>query len=173
MKSQSDRNKSYKKHKPIRANGRDRDKKFGFIGECIVMKELAKRGTYSQKLNTFFDFDLILENNLMVEVKTSSIVAIRDYRRKPGSIRDIWQFNNPAKRWKEKSCGGRARRCDYYVLVCMDNNAEPIKFYIIPNEVVGKTAGVSIPVNRKTGKDPYEKYIDNWELITGDKHERR
>ena len=137
----------------------------GYLGEVIVMYELAKRDVKCEKLQKMFDYDFLIENNCKVEVKTSTILTVKDGRRSSGPSRDLWQFTNPRKQWSKKSPGGRDRKCDYYVFVCLDNNKNPIKFYIIPNKLIGKISGISIPVNRKTGKDPYEKYIGRWDLI--------
>ena len=131
----------------------DYTKRLGFIGECYVMLELAKRGTYSQKLYDVFDYDLIVNGGIRLEVKTSKIVIHKDKRR--NTERKLWSFMNFNKK----------RRCDFYVFVCLDNNNLPEKFYVIPSFIINVVSNcITIPREYKR-KKRFERYENNWGIL--------
>ncbi len=66
------------------------------------------------------------------------------------------------------SWGGKFRKCDYYVFVCMDNNV-PVRYYIVPTEVIQARQVITIPVERKANSEfSLEDFREKWELITKD-----
>ena len=154
------------KAKVNRADSKKDPYRMGYLGECQVILELAKRNIYCHKLDYVFELDLLLENGLRVEVKTSNIVSTRDKRRPNHLPRDVWTFNNPKKNGSRKIVEGKYRNCDYYVLVCFDK-LKPIRYYIVPNEVVGNKWLMTVPVNRKVNSCfNIEEYKDRWDLLT-------
>lgn len=127
----------------------DKDKMLGYLGECYIRLELAKRGIYSQRMHKDFlnDYDLILNNGLKIEVKCSSILIHKDKRRQKGQYqRKVWAFNNYKRGAGGKMISGRLRDCDFFILLCFDENKKPLKYYIVPANVIQ----------------------DRWDLITGD-----
>ena len=149
----------------------DKSQKIGYIADCYVMLELARRNIYSQKLFSYFDYDLLAENDIRIEVKSSNISIIRDKRCK--TERKVWSFNNYEvvkfiDRVKRIS-RGRDRRCDFFVFVGFGENYIPKKFFVVPKEVVGNRIAVTIPVNRVSVKKStdvcFEQYDGRWDLI--------
>ncbi len=141
-------------------------KMLGYVGECYVKLELAKRGLYAQRMHKDFlqDYDLLLSNGLTVEVKTSSIIIAKDHRRKNYS-REVWGFNN-YKRVDGGKMVGRHRECDYFILVCMDKKSKPIRYLIVPSMIISSRQAITIPVKRKLTKEfSIDEYENKWEFL--------
>ena len=137
----------------------------GYLGECYVILELAKRKIISQKLYDEFDCDLILDNGLNIEVKSSNIIRHQDKRRK--TIRKLWMFNNYGRgKLLKNSKWGRNRWCDFYVLVCCDD-FKPLKYFIIPNEIITNKKMITIPYKFKRNvKGSFKDYENKWNQLT-------
>ncbi len=170
MKSQSNTNITYKRpyKKPSETD-------VGYIAECHVVLELAKKGVFSSKIHKdyHYDYDLILSNGMRVEVKCSNIIKHKDHRRPNNYSRKIWAFNNAERYYVAKkgltTFGGRYRYCDYYVLVCMDKMI-PQRYYIVPTDVIQARQIITIPVERKyPSKFSLEEFKNKWELIVNAK----
>ena len=145
---------------PIKEDLRKID--IGMIGETWVMYQLALRGIFSQKQNSFFDYDLLTNTSVRIEVKTSTI-----HTEKPGPnsskdyTREFWSFANQ---------DGRDRDCDFYCFVCLGRDFIPLKTYVIPAKVIGERSLVSISCNPKRDMPIYggkaiHSYMNNFELI--------
>ncbi len=146
----------------------------GFIGESYTMYKLALVGLQSQNLQSFNDFDLIVENGARVEVKTSSLNLIKDKRRAEEYTRKVWSFNNKKCSYKYMGRSTRSekaipidRKCDFFVLVCLDKSGTRVlKEFIVPKEIVGKRMVLTIPyIFKKKNKDSLRKYEGKWNLI--------
>ena len=113
------------------------------------MFKLSLFGLFSQKQNDLFDYDLLVENNVMIEVKTSTIrkEKIRKGINSESYSRDYWFFRNQ---------GGRDRKCNFYVFVGLDEKYEPEKVFVVPASVIGKRKVISIP--RKFKQLSYNRF---------------
>lgn len=135
----------------------------GYLGECYVQLELAKRKINCQKLNDhMFSFDFILANGLRIEVKTSSGIIHKDNKTLDGKNysyeREIFAFRNQIIN----------RLVDYYVFVCI-NNQEEVDYYIIPAAEIGNRESLTIPVVPKGARE-YKgsllQWKNRWDLLT-------
>lgn len=152
---------------------KDRFKKIGYLGECYVILELAKKGIFAQKVYDLFDFDLLVNQGIKVEVKTSSMHQVKSSIRKNGEYKlaNIWQFRNyenqnyEGGRVKRPTKKGRNRKCDYYIFVCFDKFSKPLKYFIVPSEIINTKECITI---RCEPKKPYELSIfeNRWDLLT-------
>ena len=157
---------------------KDRYKKIGYLGECYVILELAKKGIFAQKVYDLFDFDLLVNQGLKVEVKTSSINQVKSSVRKNGDYKlaNLWQFRNyenqsyDSGRIKRPTRKGRDRQCDYYVFVCLDKLDKPLKYFIVPSEIIKTKECITI---RCEPKKPYELSIfeNRWDLLENQSNE--
>lgn len=151
---------------------KDRYKKIGYLGECYVILELAKKGIFAQKVYDLFDFDLLVNQGLKIEVKTSSINQVKSSVRKNGDYKlaTLWQFRNyenqsyDGGRIKRPTRKGRDRQCDYYIFVCLDKFDKPLKYFIVPSEIIKTKECITI---RCEPKKPYELSIfeNRWDLL--------
>lgn len=66
----------------------------GHLGEMYVLYKLAKLGLKGVKLQDMFDFDILLQNSLMLEIKTAKIMIEKDSRKSINYYREIWSFLN-------------------------------------------------------------------------------
>lgn len=157
---------------------KDRYKKIGYLGECYVILELAKKGIFAQKVYDLFDFDLLVNQGLKVEVKTSSINQVKSSVRKNGDYKlaNIWQFRNYENqsydkgRIKRPTTKGRNRECDFYVFVCLDKFDKPLKYFIVPSNIIKTKECITI---RCEPKKPYELSIfeNRWDLLENQSNE--
>lgn len=157
---------------------KDRFKKIGYLGECYVILELAKKGIFAQKVYDLFDFDLLVNQGIKVEVKTSSMNQIKNSIRKNGDYKlaNIWQFRNYENqnyengKVKRPTKKGRNRQCDYYIFVCLDKLSNPLKYFIVPSNIINTKECITI---RCEPKKPYELSIfeNRWDLLIGQSDE--
>lgn len=135
--------------------------KLGNLAECYVMLELAKKGIFCHKVYERFDFDLVTNNSLMIEVKSSRIVINNSKKYKP---KKIWQFNNYQVN-QQLQINRPNRKCDFYVMVCFDEDLVPLKYYIVPSIIINSKRVIHIPYGQK--KDcQLDSFLNAWELIT-------
>ena len=155
----------------------------GALGEYEVMLELAKRKVLSLKMDKIMDFDLLTEFGERIEVKSSKIIkSISGNHGKKGDknyYTDIFSFVNQTKIWvhdgvnksyKRGTFKQRDRICDFFIFVCMDKDNNPIKYYVVPKQIIGTRRVISIPKERKTfgeGKFDLEGFKNRWDLIKG------
>ena len=160
MKSKtSDNNKTKYKEKVY--NGR--------LGELYVEEELIKRGIFSMKTTIYSGFDLLTETNKRIEVKTSKYSKFKSKKNGKEYFYGAWGFvtNNTNEFCKKYNpC---SRNYEYLVLVCLDKERKPVRFYIIPKEVIGKRKIVRIWESKsyRLGSK-YDKYLNNWGEITNE-----
>lgn len=134
----------------------------GYLGECYVQLELAKRSVFIQKLFNNFDYDFLVSNGLKIEVKTSTPIMHKD-KRKGRKNRAVWSFNNHKNSGKKMV--RRDRKCDFYVFVCLSNTLRPLRFYIIPNKIITSKYSFHIMQDEEINSI-FSKYKNKWNLIT-------
>lgn len=132
-------------------------KQIGCIGETFTMFRLALRGIYSQKQNDLFDYDLLTNTHLRLEVKTSTVRHEKKKKYKKYK-REYWYFRNQVEN----------RQCDFYVFVCLNETLIPENVFIVPSEIIIDKEGVSIP--REFKQKSYngfslKDYEDNFEVL--------
>ncbi|KKK93136.1 hypothetical protein LCGC14_2695900 [marine sediment metagenome] len=120
--------------------------KIGLAGEFRVMSELLLRGHNPAKSYLNSGADIILENGLRIEVKSSHKTS---------------RMPRPSYLFTLKG-GARDKRqnlsdCDFVIFWCIDDDC----FLIIPTSVVTTTVlGISNPSHGK-----YAQYNDRWDLL--------
>lgn len=149
----------------------------GYIGECWVRYQLARRGIRTAIIpNEFASYDLLTRGGNRIEIKTGRpVVGKRPYDRNPKIIYkwEKWTFNNQKNRFQYKNgkilnkCKANKTIFDFFVCVCMDKNKNPIKSYIIPYEVVKNKKSLCIPLKArwKSKQKQYDKYLEKWEQV--------
>ncbi len=157
----------------------DRFTKVGWIGETYVMHQLAKLGIISNKPGIPTDYDLLADNGARIEVKTSML--IKAWKGKPRKDLSVyryfwnrWQFANHKTHiqlengYRKQLLSKRDRKCDFFALVCLDDNYNVIKTYIVPKEDIGTKRIIAIgEKERGQGKNEgiYIKFKDRWDLV--------
>lgn len=147
---------------------KDKDQ-LGYLGTVYTLLELAKRNIRGL-ITPEFDFDILCNNGMRLEVKTSRLHS------RPDSKLAQWQFTNSRRRWvwaKGAKYNARtermSRHCDFYVLVGLNKELEQPRFFIIPKTIVEK-AGQVIHLHpdyepRGKWREFYE-YEAKWEAVT-------
>lgn len=146
----------------------------GFIGESYVIYKLGTLGLRSQKLLDFNDFDLLLENGLKVEIKTSVIRTRTDSRRSKQSSKKYWTFSNMKHSYAGsegykalRKVSKRFRNCDYFVFVGLDMNLKTEKCFVVPSNLIMDRAGITIPFEKtRDVKNSYYEYFEKWSFLT-------
>ncbi len=152
-------------------------RKIGFLGECWVQFKLAQRSLKSVNLSDGlgFDYDLLVENGLKIEVKTSVIrnAGKKKITKSRGPVTYdmyLWQFCNTKQTTKHIGhktlrCTWRKRDrdCDFFALVCLDKNLNVVKNYIVPKNVVGNRSLIAI---HRHHKGMFAKYLEKWDLLS-------
>ena len=147
----------------------------GYIGECYVAYELAKRGIFVQRMSQQnFDYDFITDRGIKIEVKSAKPLYCWNGKKTKKSLG--WGWNNTKNGYEYKNGVHHRiniptdRNCDFFILVGMDHNWKTQKVFIVPKEVIGQRTFFKEPVDRKK-KNTYAKfhlsdYENKWELIT-------
>jgi hypothetical protein len=147
----------------------------GLFGEYYVLTELAKRKVSAQRLNDKLSgCDLITEDNLLIEVKTSQAHTTKgdgEHSKSRG-----WQFNSIRKETLKKP--------DVLVLVALndENEFEIEHIWIVPTEdligsskygyknnfLIKDTSWQKVNSNRPdlVSEKWVEGYEDNWEVLS-------
>jgi hypothetical protein len=175
--------KEYDKQRYLEKKGKYNKVEVGYIGETYVLHQLAKYKTSAIFSPITFDFDILTEDNIRIEVKTARLMTgKKKYFSKKKDILELkessrWQFANQSRKydgviykhkssWVRYKFSKRDRNCDFFVFVCMDENYNIVRTYIIPKEIIGNREIIVIPYKN----DNYlTEYYDKWELIVGDR----
>ena len=147
----------------------------GYLAECYVVFELAKRGIKAQKMDSFMGhYDLITEHGIRIEVKSSRPVWSWNSAHTHGYY--MWTFNNQSKEYifkdgkMKESRKIRDRKCDFFVFVGMDKDKKITNTFIVPKEIVGIRQVLTEPVTRiRTNTRTtlnLRDWEDKWESIT-------
>lgn len=163
------------------------DTQMGYLAECYVAYELAKKGIVCTNLCQDFDFDLITDTGDRIEVKSSRAITGycgKNYAngkpRKTRTPHRAYSFMNVArKNVREKGKGyfvnsyTRDRHCDFFIFVCFNDDLTVHKTYVFPKEFIGIRKAISVPVIRKRpprkGHPDSEQYLERWDLLTDEK----
>ncbi len=138
-------------------------KRVGEIGESLVRLELARRNIYLNRMSLFCGFDYYSSNGFRIEVKTARIgksSTTSKYKKK--YYQQSWHFLINKKL--------RDYKYDFLILVCLNKEEEPERYYIIPTNELNLKGSISVYKSTKyVGKNKFEKYKDNWGLLVNGK----
>ena len=151
-------------------NKREKDTNLGLIGEYYVLYKLARLGIYAIKISEYFDFDLLTNTGLRIEVKTATKGLCKKKHGNKIYKWYSWSFNNHKldKITKIKNIPKYRgylkidRKCDYFVFVCVNNDFSINKCYIVPKKEVGIKTGIAIGTAKKS---KYHKWEGRWDLL--------
>ncbi len=117
---------------------------FGQKGEDIACEVLKSKGYCVENLSTIAPYDLIIDHNVRVDVKSSRL------NDKDG--KEFYHFNfNTSK----------LHKCDLYLCLGFDEEGEVLQhFYFIPSSFVGTSAEIYSKSSNK-----YGKYKNNLEFL--------
>lgn len=116
--------------------------RIGESGECFVKELLQNKGYIAEKMSVKHPYDLLINKNVKIDVKTSNIfISSKGW--------SSYSFNLE----KSKST------CDIYVFICMEDK-KPNKILVIPSKFLHQTQ-VCITNN----ESKYDIYKDKWEYI--------
>ena len=150
----------------------------GELGMLLVREQLVRLGLFSVEMPKRFDFDLYTNNDLRIEVKSAR--RRTDTVRKQGKYeyeQSSWTFNNSFQDASTLRAGGAAARgkrlCDFYVLVCFDQDCKVERFYVVPNGIINhQSKFISIPDNKtsRPSKSRYTSFLNSWSLLLPTPH---
>jgi hypothetical protein len=118
--------------------------RLGQFGEYYIKELLESKGYIVEKMGIKHPYDLLVNENVKIDVKTSKIY-------KPTN--ESWSsysFNLE----KEKPT------CDIYVFTCLANEKEVNKILVIPSKFLHQTQ-----LCISTGKTKYDMYKNRWDYI--------
>ncbi len=147
----------------------------GYIGECYVAYELAKRGIKAQRMDNFVvNYDFITTDGIRIEVKASRPIVSWNGAKTHKTM--MWGWNNGKDIY---DCKGGAlhkkivkidRDCDFFIFVGMDEDKNVKKVFIVPKEIIGDRMAIHEPVDRKHknkfGEFHLSDYENKWDLIS-------
>jgi len=151
----------------------------GYLGEMHVLYKLATLNIKAISLPNMFEYNLLTENDIRIEIKTSSIVLDRD-KRKENYCREIWQFQNNSRITTYSGNNSstyeikkRDRNCDFFAFVCLNEENGVETVYVVPKEIIGKMQIITIPKIPKTKRVKLREYKEKWNLIVDEESTRK
>ena len=117
--------------------------KFGKMYEEIVMDKLVDIGFKVERMSVRFPYDLFINKSIKVDVKVSRIYK--------GPSGDFYTFNI------EKPFA----TCDIFVLLCLCDEDEITREYIVPSVFVPENTQISI--GNKNSK--YSRFLNRWDYF--------
>lgn len=147
--------------------GDKNSKIFGYLGECFVQLELAKKNF---KVFKIFElgFDMLGQNNARLEVKTALPSMSNSYKE---HVDKTYRY----KIWQFKLTTERQRDTDFFVCVVFDNlDQPPIGYFVFPRDVVlsyGECGLFTVFESdisgdiKKVNKMNKHQYFNKWEPI--------
>ena len=130
--------------------GNMRANAIGLAGEFRVMSELLIRGHNPAKSYLDLGTDIILENGLKIQIKTTMKQVENNWKT------PVFSFSLTAR---ERKIPIDLSSVDFLICVILLDDL----FYIIPTKGMKNTSNISIPLSRN-GR--YEQYRNNWELLS-------
>lgn len=118
--------------------------RLGQFGENYIKNLLESKGYYVENMGIKHPYDLLINENVKIDVKTS-----RAYKPKNTNW-SSYSFN------LEKS----NPTCDIYVFVCLNDEKEVVKILVIPSKFLHQTQ-----LCITTDKTKYDTYINRWDYI--------
>lgn len=149
----------------------------GYIGETFVLYQLARYKTPAILCPTSFDYDILTDKGLRIEVKTSIITSGNKKVKGKEYENRKWAFTNQQQiyqkgeqkdnmRFSRNKLSRRDRQCDFFIFVCLDKKCNPLKSYVVPKSIVKDRSGITIP---EMNDCEFTEYYEKWELIVGDR----
>ena len=122
---------------------KDTSTNFGYKHEERVKELLEERGYTCEMTSTKHPYDLLINGCVKADVKTARISKVKDCDRHTFYL---------AK---------QQQTCDVYIVVCLDDNDEMKKLYVVPAHVMhGKTQ-----LSPGTKHSKYNQYLNRWDII--------
>ena len=145
----------------------------GRIGENYVAYRLSMLEISVVRMDGFFDFDFMTSNGKTLEIKTSlPHMRFKMYKGKRNEWKS-WGFGNSKTETKELGFNTykrinheRDRNCNFFILVCLNDDFSVLKSFIIPKDIIGKRKQIAIGEGN-TARHQYRNYEEKWDLITG------
>ena len=123
----------------------------GLAGELRVMSELLLRDHNPSKSYLEEGADLVLENGLRVEVKSSHL------RKRQGSILPNYHFTlKGGSRQKPQNLA----ECEFLILWCIEDNC----FFVVPLQIIPQSQR-AIGITNINGNGKYQEYKERWSLL--------
>jgi hypothetical protein len=116
--------------------------RIGQIGEYFIKELLENKGYIVEKMSLKHPYDLLVNENVKIDVKTSNIY-------------------NSSKGWSSYSFNLEKSNptCDIYTFICMKNK-KPNKILVIPSKFLHQT---QLCITNNESK--YDSYKDKWSYI--------
>lgn len=146
----------------------------GELGLVLVKEQLIRIGLYAVEMPKEFDFDLYTNNNLRLEVKSARkrTDTVQKQQGKYEYEQTSWTFNNSfqnaAFRRKGVKVAREQRLCDFYILVCFDQDCIVERFYIVPSGLINHQCRIiSIPENKtnRPSRSRYASFLNDWNML--------
>lgn len=119
------------------------DTSFGCEFENKVQEILTSKQFSCEMTGTRHPYDILVDGCVKVDVKAAKRSKVR------GS--DVFSFRLAKPQ----------QTCDIYIAVCLSDDEEIEKIYIIPSHLLSGNTQLCIG----TGHSKYDKYIDRWEIV--------
>lgn len=110
--------------------------------EMYMKNILETRGYKVAKMSFKHPYDLLVNNNIKVDVKVSSL------------------YSNKSSKYHSFSLEKKYHNCDIFILVALDKFGSPLKILIVPSKEVMGQRQISIG-----DKSKYDKFDSRFELI--------
>ncbi|MCJ7506110.1 hypothetical protein MUP05_06540 [Candidatus Bathyarchaeota archaeon] len=126
-----------------------------YLGVAHSRVQLAKRGVIAIDAPAFFEYDLITQGGLRIEVKSS--------RPKGREGSECWRFTNTREGAYTKGAARHQRtdrKCDFFILVAF-RDCEIPAFFVLPKKAVGVKRTVYVSYDGM-----YACYRDAWDPLT-------
>ena len=122
---------------------KDTSTNFGYKYEKRVMELLENQGYTCEMTSTKYPYDLLVNGCVKADVKSARVSSVK------GCDRYTFCLAKPQQ------------TCDVYIAVCLDDNDEPIRFYVLPAHIMHGKTQLSLGV----GHSKYDQYLNRWEII--------
>lgn len=117
--------------------------RLGYEIETLIMNILKEQGYECEMTSTRHPYDLLVNGCVKVDVKAARKTKVR--------TSDVYSFGLAKPQ----------QTCDVYVAVCLDDDKEPQKFFVIPAHIMTGKTQLAVGVEHSK----YDEYIDKWEII--------
>lgn len=128
---------------------KESETKFGNEYEFVVKEILEELGYGVEKMTTKHPYDLLVNDNIKIDVKTS-----RFYENKDGA------------RYHSFNLDKKHHNCDIFICICLDCDEEIKKCLIIPSKYLMGRKQLSVGINSIYDRfDKEFKYIDMYNIF--------
>ena len=122
---------------------KESESKFGIEVELYVKEVLENMGFKCETTSTKHPYDLLVDDCVKVDVKAARVTKVR------GSDAYSFRLAKPKQ------------TCDVYVAVCVDDEKNIQKTYIVPSIIMSGKKQLAVGVEHSI----YDAYIDRWDVI--------